>query len=199
MPRKIDPLGRMAMRPNDIMRSMRYDPFTHNRRSIRLPGYDYTAAGSYFVTINATRAHGLLFGTVVDGEVVLNEYGVFVRDEWERSARIRPELELGAYVVMPNHLHGIVTLVGDRFVGAHGHAPLHAPSLHRPPRSIGAFVARFKGAVTRRINALRETEGTPVWQRNYYEHVVRDDEDLSRIRAYIEDNPRNWEDDEYYR
>jgi len=181
---------------------MRYDPFRHGRSSIRLAGIDYASPGTYYVTV-CTQDRACLFGDVINGEMVLNACGKIVREEWERSARVRPELRIDAYVVMPNHLHGIVQITrwghgGDVVgVGAHGHAPLQG-ALHRPPRSLGSFVGRFKGAVTRRINALRDTGGSPVWQRNYYEHIVRDKEDLSRIRRYIEDNPRHWPEDEYH-
>jgi REP element-mobilizing transposase RayT len=175
---------------------VRYDPDRHHRRSVRLPEYDYSLGGSYFITICA-HARECLFGEVVDGAMRSNAPGEIVREEWERSGDVRHELTMGAFAVMPNHVHGIVTIADERdAVGAHGHAPLH-PTLHRPPRSIGSFVARFKGAATRRINALRGTQGAMVWQRNYYEHIVRDEDDYDRIVAYIEDNPRRWADDEY--
>ena len=174
---------------------MRYDRYGLDRRSIRLPGYDYAAGGSYFITI-CTHSRECLFGDVSDGQMTLNEYGEIVLEEWERSAAIRPGLVLDPYVIMPNHLHGIVTLVGDPAVGAHSCAPLPT-RLHRRSRSLASFVAQFKATATRRINGLRDTAGTPVWQRNFYEHVVRDEEDFSRIQAYIEDNPRRWAEDEY--
>ena len=191
------------------MRAMRYDTYGLNRRSIRLPGYDYASGGSYYITI---RAHNreCLFGEVVDGKMRLNEYGEIVRDEWERSGEIRHGLVVDAHVIMPNHLHGIVTIVEERNVGAHScaplpndaplpnNAPLHANLPRRPPRSIASFVAQFKATATRRINGLRDTQGARLWQRNYYEHVVRDEDDFYRIQAYIEDNPGRWAEDEYH-
>jgi putative transposase len=177
---------------------VRHNPFRHQRRSIRLPGYDYSSPGPYFITICTYRKE-CLFGNVADDGVVLNDYGEIVRDEWERSAKIRPELDLDAFVVMPNHFHGILHIVGSsNVVGAHGHAPLRHPPLRRPPRSIGSCVARFKGVATRRINAERDAAGKPVWQRNYYEHIVRDEADLARIRDYIATNPLRWPEDEYH-
>ncbi len=183
-----------------------------SRRSIRLPDYDYADPGVYFVTV-CTHEHECLFGDVSDGEVALNEFGQIVSHEWARSADIRDELSLADFVVMPNHLHGIVRLglgahgrlaAQDR-VGAHGRAPLRrdtpsgdAGSLHRPGRSLGSFIAGFKSAVTKRINLARGTPGEPVWQRNYYEHIVRDEDDLLRIRQYIQDNPLKWDSDEYH-
>jgi len=184
-----------------------------SRRSIRLREYDYTRPGAYFVTVCSHR-HECLFGDVSDGEVALSEYGQIVADEWARSAKIRDELRLGDFIVMPNHLHGIVRLgagshgriAAQDWVGAHGRAPLRRSpdgscalgSLHRPGRSLGFFIAGFKSAATKRINLAREKLGEPVWQRNYYEHIVRDEDDLLRIRQYIQDNPLKWESDEYH-
>lgn len=163
-----------------------------HRRSIRLKGYDYSQAGAYFVTL-CTHNRECLFGKIVDGEMRLNELGHIVCEEWLRSAEIRPEIMLDAFVVMPNHLHGIVIFTP---VGAHGRAPLPSPSPqppHRKPRSLGSFIAGFKSVVTKRINQTRQTPGIPVWQRNYYEHIIRNQESLARIRRYIADNPAKWD------
>jgi len=169
---------------------MTYGPAKHRRRSIRLREYDYAQAGAYFVTI-CTQHRECLFGEVVDGQARLSMPGEVVAAEWLRSARIRGEIELDAFVVMPNHVHGIVVI---RDVGAHGRAPLPSPP-HRPPRSLGSFVAGFKSAATKRINAIRGTPGLPGWQRNYYEHVIRDEDDLDRVRRYIAENPLRWDED----
>jgi len=181
----------------------RFDRYQHHRRSIRMPSYDYGSDGPYFLTV-CTFKRACVFGDVRDDAVVLNSYGAIVREELERSTEIRPGFVLHAFVVMPNHLHALADLpeveegmgVGET-VGAHSCAPLHA-GFRRQGRSLASFVAQFKATVTRRINAERATPGQAVWQRNYYEHIVRDDEDLSRIREYIEENPRRWAEDEYY-
>ena len=170
---------------------MRYDPTKHHRRSIRMSGYDYAEEGAYFVTV-VTHQRECLFGGIADGEMRVDGYGEVVRDEWLRSVQIRREIELDAFVVMPNHLHGIVVI---RDVGAHGRAPLPPLAPHRPPRSLGSFVAGFKSAVTKRINEIRDAPGVPVWQRNYYEHVIRDEDDLDRVRRYIAENPLRWSED----
>ncbi|MEX2160155.1 MAG: transposase [Dehalococcoidia bacterium] len=184
---------------------MRYDPFRHNRRSIRLPGYDYTAAGSYFVTINAVHGDAsVLFGTIIEGGMVLNEYGEIVRECWQDLPSHYDNVVLDAFVVMPNHVHGIIVLVGEPDVVGEpqvGAGLKPAPTTSVPVRrchGLPEIVRGLKTFSSRRINVLRETEGTRVWQRNYYEHIVGDEKDLARIRAYIEDNPRNWEDDEYH-
>ncbi len=200
-----------------------FDPQRHHRRSIRLRGYDYTQPGAYFITLcTHQRAH--LFGRVVDGVMVLNALGEIVREEWFRSADIRTEIELypDEFVVMPNHIHGIVwivdtkeTIVGDAgatinshggYSGARGEYYVEAHSrapLQRPPKSLPSFIAGFKSAVTHRINQIRGTPGAPVWQRNYYEHIIRDNgratgrSPLHAIRQYIRDNPMRWHLDRY--
>ena len=120
----------------------------------------------------------------MESKIELNEYGRILAEEWERSKDIRQEVELDAFVAMPNHIHGIVMVTID--VGATGRSPFPSgPS----KRSLGAFVGGFKSAVTTRINQLRGTPGVRIWQRNYYEHMIRDEESLNRIREYIADNP----------
>jgi len=165
-----------------------------NRRSIRAKGWDYTNAGPYFVTL-VTHERRMLFGDVADGLITLSPFGRVVREEWEASANIRQELSLDIFIVMPNHVHAIVWLsdaidTGDQRVGAHGRAPLQ-----RPARSLGSFIAGFKSASTKRINQLRGTPGAPVWQRNYYERVIRNERELEAVRTYIDGNPAGWPDD----
>ncbi len=144
-----------------------------------------------------------MFGNVVDGFMQLNEMGKIVADEWIKSSEIRREIDLDKWVVMPNHLHGIIVITGDS-VGAHGRAPLKKPQgvrdkeLYRKPKSIGAMIAGFKSASTKRINQLRQTPGAKLWQRNYWEHVIRNEHDLSEIREYICNNPIKWEFDRLY-
>ncbi|MEE8640742.1 MAG: transposase [bacterium] len=187
---------------------MTFDRHKHHRRSIRLRDYDYTSGGAYFVTI-CTYDRECLFGAVEGDTVRLNQYGLVAGEEWSRSAAHRPEIELDASVVMPNHVHGIVIItddaVGAQRVGAQRVAPLlygppaQRPLSYRPPGSLGSFVAGFKMAVTKRINLLRGTPGGRVWQRNYYERIIRDDDEAARTRAYIYDNAGRWPDDDYYR
>jgi len=188
---------------------MPYDPRRHRRRSIRLKGYDYTRPGAYFITI-CTHNREPLFGRVVDGEMVLNEYGEIVWACWREILDHFPHVELDAFVVMPNHVHGIIWIVDDvgtryaKNVGAR-HAKnvraMHASPLQSPrgpaSGSLGAVVGSFKSAVTRRINEMRGTPGARVWQRNYYEHIIRDDRALNAIRRYIAENPLRWHLDRY--
>jgi putative transposase len=190
---------------------MKYDPKQHHRRSIRLRGYDYSLPGAYFITICIHHKQCLL-GEIVEGQMHRNTYGEIVQEEWFRSATIRKEIQLDAWMVMPNHVHGIVKITP---VGAHGHAPHddspqpfvtpgvgahgHVTQYGAPPqrrqRSLATFVGGFKSAVKVRINYMRGTPGLPVWQSNYYEHVVRDEDELDKIREYILTNPVRWRDD----
>jgi REP element-mobilizing transposase RayT len=162
------------------------------RRSVRLPGYDYTSPGAYFITI-VTRDRQVLFGEVSLGEMHLNPYGQIVLEEWLRSGEIRSELEVEASVVMPNHLHGILVLSN---VKARGTVPLRQSFAKPVSGSIPTIIRSFKAASAKRINEARGTPGLAVWQRNYHEHVVRDEKDLDRIYQYILNNPLQWELDE---
>jgi REP element-mobilizing transposase RayT len=252
---------------------------THTRKSIRYKGYNYAGSGLYFITICIYKRE-LLFGEIINYEMNLNEIGNLVKNEWLLSESIREELTLDEFIIMPNHLHGIVQFVvhddiQDKFsedyastssssVGAQGIAPLHShysarrldiqahsgaplpshstleldiqahsgaplpshstleldiqahssaplPShstrrldiqahsgapLHRPPKSLGSFIAGFKATTAKSVNVGRGKLGYPVWQRNYYEHIIRNEEELYKIRNYIRGNPMKWEYDE---
>ncbi len=121
--------------------------------------------------------------------MTLNEFGKVAEREWLRTTEIRPNVALDEFIIMPNHMHGIVVIVESN-VGATGRSPLpKGPT----PKSIGAIVAGFKSAVTKRINDLRGAPYKPVWQRNYYEHVIRNEDELNEIREYIVNNPLKWD------
>jgi putative transposase len=166
------------------------------RRSIRLYGYDYSTPGGYFITI-ATQRRNCLFGEIAGGEMRLNELGEIARAEWLKTAALRPEIALDEFVIMPNHMHAIVIIadIENGFVGArHRRAPTATEPFGRPvPGSIPTIIRAYKSAVTYHINQIRHTPGTTVWQRNYYEHIIRDPDDLSQIREYICSNPIRWE------
>ena len=160
-----------------------------HRRSVRLTGYDYSQAGAYFIT-TCVQDRMLLFGEAVDGEMRLNEYGEIVRREWERTGKIRQDVGIDAFVIMPNHFHGIIVIDPGR-------GPLQrAPTTERfgkpTSNTIPTIVRLFKSTTTRQINEHRGTPSIAVWQRNYYEHMVRSEKSLNRIRQYIADNPLQW-------
>ncbi len=177
-----------------------YNPKIHQRRSIRLQGYDYSQAGAYFVTICAHKKE-CLFGKIVNDAVQLNEWGKMIVTCWEAIPEHFPNVELDAFVVMPNHVHGIMMIQGGR-----GEAFAEVARWKTPDRSanasplrpgtqansLGAIVQNFKSVSTRKINQLRGTAGLTIWQRNYYEHIIRGENELNRIRQYISDNPLHW-------
>jgi REP element-mobilizing transposase RayT len=186
---------------------MKSDPKIHpfdgaqgrHRRSIRLKGYDYSQAGGYYVTI-VSLWRECLFGEVVDGGMRVNALGKIVQDCWEEIPVHFPNVVVDMFVVMPNHVHGIIIHEKEFsvVVGAQHAAPLHAPQQGMTPNvrpgSLRAIVRSFKSAVTRR--AGRELNSANIWQRNYYEHIIRDQADYERIAGYILANPVNWNDDE---
>jgi REP element-mobilizing transposase RayT len=186
---------------------VKFNPAIQHRQSIRLPEFDYRTTGAYFVTI-----------CTFERECILDELRLqrAVELSW-RSANDGWEPALGDFIVMPNHVHGIVWIsnVGVQRLGLRtsflseqsvvattssvfqGAAPLQrlAPLDNVRPGSLGAIVRTFKSLSTKRINNLRGPPGQPIWQRNYYERVIRDEDELQRVRQYILDNPAKWESD----
>jgi len=158
---------------------MNYSPNIHRRRSIRLKEYDYSQAGMYFMTICAHK-RACLFGEIEKDAMVLNDAGKIVRATWNNLPEHYAHVALDELVIMPNHLHGIV--VFDALVGP-------APARH----GLSEIVRAFKTFSSRRINEIRGTRGASVWQRNYWERVIRNESELAHIREYIQNNPRQWE------
>jgi len=171
-----------------------YNPDNHHRRSIRLRDYDYREEGVYFVTI-CTLQRQCLLGDALGGEIQLNHFGLAVEECWEAIPSHFRGVELDGFVVMPNHVHGIIVLVDSM----QGDRARHASPLHFQPRSqsgsLGTIVGSFKSAATRRINDSQGTHGQPVWQRNYYERIIRKENELNSIREYIACNPMCWPQD----
>lgn len=183
----------------------KFNPQIHHRRSIRLKGYDYAQAGLYFITICCqNRIHR--FGEVVDGKMVCNAFGRIAHDEWLKTPEIRPSVELGEFIIMPNHMHGIIRLL-DR---GEFHSPdnttneLHVNDnkgeFNSPPQSpsqtVGAIVRGYKSAVTKQLRLLGFDD--KLWQRNYYEHIIRDERSYQNISEYIINNPAKWARDKFH-
>ena len=182
------------------------------RRSIRLQRYDYTRQGAYFVTI-CTRNRVCLLGDIVEGRMHLSEAGRLAQAVWEDLPRHYPHVQIDVWVIMPNHMHGIIILTeaqateDDMPSGADPKTDVGAiskinvgagfkPAPTAPTRhGLSEIVRAFKTFSARRINALHNTVGTPFWQRNYYENVIRNESALDRIRQYIVDNPARWRED----
>lgn len=202
-----------------------YDFSNRKRRSIRLKGYDYSQAGLYFITI-CCENRICRFGKIQNGEMILNEYGRIAYNEWEKTPDIRNHVELGEFIIMPNHIHGIIRL-GEL------HSPknetrctdkLHSPEnkstshsnfgecnskydrgkwnskydrgecnspLRSPSQTVGAIVRGYKSSVTKQLN-LMGFHGK-LWQRNYYEHIIRNEQSHHRISHYIINNPAKWQ------
>ena len=155
------------------------------RRSIRLSNHDYSANSTYFLTL-CTYGRAALFGSVDAGVVRLTTVGKIVRDLWIQTAQIRPGVVLDAFVIMPDHMHAIVamsTAEQRKFPGS---------SLQRAPESLGALVAGYKASCTSEVQRLLGTPRLRLWQRNYYERVIRDARALREIRGYVAANPARW-------
>ncbi len=193
----------------------KYNPHIHHRRSIRLKGYDYSQAGLYFITI-CCQDRICRFGHIENGKMVLNHWGQIAHNEWAKTPEIRPNVELGEFIIMPNHIHGIIRL------STAGRGELHSPLLHSPDPSgecktsddsgvcktplrspsqtVGAIVRGYKSSVTKQINMMGLFD-TPIqiWHRNYWEHIIRDEQSYQRISNYIINNPRKWDNDKFYK
>jgi putative transposase len=174
-----------------------YDPVKHHRRSIRLAQYDYALAGAYFVTVCA-HERACLFGDVVDSDMRLNEAGRLVQAAWDELPGRFPGVELDAFVTMPNHVHGIIVIVrgaaerGAGIVAAGPGAASSAPT--SPTATLGDVMRAFKSISALYVNRQLNRSGS-LWQRNYYERIIRDEAELHRMREYIKTNPARWADD----
>lgn len=191
------------------MNNYYYNPDIHHRRSIRLQGYDYAQKGMYFITL-CVQERECIFGTIFENRMLLNEIGQIVTNEWVNTMNIRDNVIIHDFIVMPNHLHGIVEITYNKndecLIG----------EFVSPTKSIGAIVRGFKIATTKRIKNFITLVGANchsplngnsfqqewiinhlphIWQRNYYEHIIRDYNDHERIANYINTNPSRWEED----
>lgn len=174
------------------------------RKTIRFQGYDYSQEGLYFVTL-CCWDKVCRFGKVQIGEMVLNEMGEIARTEWLKTEQIRQNVELGEFIIMPNHMHAIIIINNNIAVGANCIRPdvdvqngvCNTP-LQSPSHTIGAIIRGYKSAVTRQIKLMYGMQDIRIWQRNYYEHIIRNDHSYQNISDYIKSNPSNWLQDDYY-
>jgi putative transposase len=158
---------------------MPYDPERHHRRSIRLRGYDYSQPGAYFVTLNIQDRLPLL-GSIHMGAIQLSPAGIMVEEQWQALTERFAHVALDTWVIMPDHMHGIILLVANAT---------------QPRPALGSVIGAFKSLTTHAYIQGVEAQGWPafpgrLWQRNYYERIIRDEEALQAIRAYIEQNPQ---------
>ena len=205
----------------------KFNPQIHHRKSMRLPGYDYGQEGLYFLTFCCQgRAH--VFGEIVNGEMVLNEYGLIAQNEWLKTPEVRPNIELDVFVIMPNHIHAIVVIahrVETNIPTDNGKGELNSPvntgriqsaptdngkgELNSPvntgqiqsgptgtSNTIGAIVRGYKSSVTKQLGLLG-FDGK-VWQRNYHDHIIRNEQAFQNISNYIINNPARWDEDKFH-
>ena len=178
---------------NDVIRP--------SRKMIRLQGYDYATNGAYFITI-CSHKRQQTFSKIINNTVELSPLGIFIRDEWEKTTAIRGYVTVTESIIMPNHFHGILFI--HEHAGEPGHLPQTGNHLYFPEgyrnkfgpqkRNLSSIVRGFKSAVTQRARF----SGLPgkIWQRNFYEHIIRNEQELSRIACYINNNPFAWNEDE---
>jgi putative transposase len=153
----------------------------YHRHSIRLPGYDYSQAGAYFITL-VVQDRECLFGEITNGKMCLNGMGQCASMIWQ-ALPTHFNVSIDEYVFMPDHMHGILHIEG-------------APANAAQPQSLGAIIQNYKAISTRRMNAIRRTRGMTIWQRNYYEHIIRNEGEWQQIQQYILNNPVCWGDDQ---
>lgn len=203
------------MQPKNKNKNTTYDPAKHHRRSIRLKEYNYTRPGAYFVTI-CTEKRACLFGNISVETMQLNGYGDIIQACWNNLLQHFPFVKLDTFVIMPNHLHGIVIITerdfnngnagrGEAFFSlpdklcqnfvTKNASPLRSTTQQShgtQTGSLGAIMQNFKSVSTRKINTMNNTPGVSLWQRNYYDHIIRNEKALNIIRRYILYNPLMW-------
>ncbi len=156
---------------------MKYDPKIHHRHSIRIKGYDYSQPNVYFITV-ATYSKERFLGEVINGIMHLSQAGKILNYAWSDLPLHYPNVVLDFLGIMPDHFHAIIQLIQTEGIDR--------------PATLSEIVRAVKAFSAKRINSLRKTPGQPVWQRNYYEHIIRDDHEWQQIRKYIDVNPQNW-------
>jgi putative transposase len=213
---------------------MKFNPQIHHRRSIRLTGYDYAQEGAYFVTL-CTENRACIFGEMNDGLMQYTQLGMIAHNEWYKTSGIRNNVALGAFVVMPNHIHGIIIITRSE-LHSPSNSSMHSPQrtqteliqgefnsplrgehdnpkqgergslqkgecnspLRSPSQTIGAIIRGYKSAVTKQNNMLGLHMDTPIWQKNYYDHIIRNETSYQHIDNYIRQNPLLWKEDKFF-
>ncbi|MBZ0275302.1 MAG: transposase [Anaerolineae bacterium] len=173
----------------------------HQRKSPRLQGYDYAQAGAYFVTL-CCHQRTSFFGHIMDGDMRLNETGELAAECWLAICNHFPSVDLDGWVIMPNHMHGILVLtadpVGTHHVGTRYSASTNSASTNTASTPLGHIINTYKGAVTRAARRHHDEPEWRLWQTRYHDHIIRNEADLNRIRQYIVTNPARWETDSLY-
>jgi len=199
-----------------------YNPIIHDRRSIRLKDYDYSQTSLYFITICCDNKI-CRFGKIVDNEMLLNNYGKIAFEAWAKTPNLRPQVELHVFIVMPNHMHAILKINDNPSIGElpspnntaidgkhyeinDRRGVLHTPyimiddkqsPLRSPSQTLGAIVRGYKSSVTKQLALIGFK--AKLWQANYYEHIIRNEDSYQTLTEYVINNPLKWIDDEFYR
>ncbi len=186
-----------------------YNQDIHHRRSIRLKDYDYNQGGAYFITF-CVKNRECLLGEIKEGLINLNEYGKIVFNMWNYLPNYFQDVEIDAGVIMPNHFHGII-LITDKCRGLVSKPFISKPIISKPlsdqksnvpfyqkKTRLGTVIAYFKYQTTKLINQKRDLAGVKFWQKNYYEHIIRNQKSLEMLREYIVNNPQSWEIDQLH-
>ena len=180
----------------------------HHRRSIRISEYDYSQPGAYFITICTWQKHPL-FGEIVNGEMKLNFGGQIVENQIAKIPNWFSHIEINSFVVVPDHVHMIIEIIThdrcrgtadagvDKLQGLTRHAPTEQFG-HPIPGSIPTIIRTFKSSISYNLHLTRDFRNTPIWQRNYYEHIIRTQPEWEQIHIYIVSNPANWLNDDQY-
>ena len=170
----------------------------YTRRNNRLKDYDYTSNGYYFITV-CVENHQQIFGTIGNNQMQLNDAGNMINTILNQIPENYAGIDLDEHIVMPNHIHGIMNIaVGARSPRPGSPRPDNNKIIGRGNRAptIGNIIAYFKYQTTNQINESQNTPGKKIWQRNYHDRIIRNDESLNNIRDYIINNPKTWEKDE---
>lgn len=193
-----------------MLHKSKYDPKKHRRRSIRLKGYDYSQVGSYFITICCAN-HECRFGFVANDEMMFNDYGKIAHQEWIRLKERFPRFQLDVFQIMPNHMHAILVL--DDLVGAtlavnpddgvetNDRSCDDRAQASRPPM-VGDIIGAYKSLVVNECLSIYKSRNEimgKLWQRNYYEHIIRNQQSYQKISNYIINNPVHWQTDKFHK
>jgi len=199
---------------------MKHNPEIHNRKSIRLKGYDYSKKGLYFITI-CTQNREHLFGEIIDGKMILNSAGEIAFNEWFELKNRFNNIELYGFIVMPNHIHGIIEMIEENEICTKDkirNKENHFSKISPKSNSLSLLIRSYKSCVSKKCrgviynaqNKIKQTDRNSIyntqiflngqfqWQRNYYDNIIRNEKTYLKVSEYIKDNPLKWAIDKYY-
>jgi len=168
----------------------------HVRKITRLPEYDYSGEGAYYVTI-CTKNKACILGDIKEGQMKLTPIGEIAQEQIQNTPHIRGNVAIDSFVIMPNHIHMILVITGNDGRDMARHVPTGRHRFGKPQSgTLSTIVGAIKSAITRNINIRGIGPGGSIWQGRFFEHIIRNEKALDKIREYIYNNPRNWQDDD---